>query len=206
MTIKDWISLLPLLVDLLKTAIPFVGIYFIIHLFKDELKQLIKNGGFKLSAPGVSIETAQQQQSEISEKEKKEIENLNSELENTKKAKQTLQELQEYTARDKDIYWLGYHLERTYRLIFPSQMAILQSAYFKGDIANAVAQSIFIRTIWFKQWGSTYEQFIGFLIGAGLLAYSDDAQNLLITPLGRVFVDYLTNNAIPNKLPATDFA
>ncbi|KKS12627.1 MAG: hypothetical protein UU67_C0047G0009 [Candidatus Daviesbacteria bacterium GW2011_GWB1_41_5] len=159
----------------------------------------------KLAVPGFSLETIQKQQEELGTKEKKEIKALNSELEKSKKAEKILHELQEYTARDKDTLFLGYHFEKTYRLIFPSQMVILNSmTNFNGEIPDALAQALFRRTIWAQQFNISYEQFMGFLIQSGLIAYDPSSSKFTLIPLGRTFWEYLVSNNIPLKIPAYD--
>ncbi|KKS70975.1 hypothetical protein A3A14_01940 [Candidatus Daviesbacteria bacterium RIFCSPLOWO2_01_FULL_43_38] len=205
MTPSDWIKIASLVVDIIKTMITFGVVFLIFWLFKKEIRTLIKNGGLKLAVPGFSLETIQKQQEELGTKEKKEIKALNSELEKSKKAEKILHELQEYTARDKDTLFLGYHFEKTYRLIFPSQMVILNSmTNFNGEIPDALAQALFRRTIWAQQFNISYEQFMGFLIQSGLIAYDPSSSKFTLIPLGRTFWEYLVSNNIPLKIPAYD--
>lgn len=205
MTPSDWIKIASLVVDIIKTSIPFGAVFLIFWVFKKEIKTLIKNGGLKLAAPGFSLETIQKQQEELGTKEKKEIEALNSELEKSKKAEKILHELQEYTVRDKDTFFLGYHFEKTYRLIFPSQMVILNSmTNFNGEISDALAQALFRRTIWAQQFNISYDQFMGFLVQSGLVVYELSSNKFTLTPLGRTFWEYLVSNNIPLKIPAYD--
>ncbi len=203
MTTENWLTLATLGTDIIKTIIPFAVVFLIFWLFRKELRVLIKSGGWKFSAPGVSVETAQKQQ-KTSVKEKREIEALNKELETTKKAQEKLQELQEYTARDKDTYFLGYHFEKTYRIIFPSQMLILTTIQSFGEISKPLAESIFRRTIWSSSLNIPLEHFTGFLINVGLMVEDKQGNKFLLTPLGNLFLLYLTVNSIPNKLPAND--
>ncbi len=205
MNFDEGIKVASLAIDLIKTVLPYLAIGAIFWYFRKELKNLINNGAVKVSAPGFSLETAHQQKGKISSKEKKEIKALNTELENTKKAKQALEELQKDTATNKNVFYLGYHFEKTYRIIFPSQMAILVFMNsHSGEMQDVLAKASFTRTIWSQNFGMRYEQFIGFLINSGLVAYSDGLTKLLLTPLGRTFLQYINDNKIPTKLPAND--
>lgn len=204
MSTDQWIKIFSLVVDVVKTAIPFGAIFLVFWYFQKEIKTLIKNGGLKVSAPGFSLETIQKQQEELGSKEKKKIETLNQELETTKIAEQRLRELQEYTAREKETFFLGYHLEKTYRLIFPSQMMILNAIKTYDGFTDPLARAIWTRTIWAQQFSVTYEQFMGFLFQSGLISSDNPNQSLALTPLGRTFLEYLVNNSIPFKLPAND--
>ncbi len=206
MNVENWIEVSKIGIDLLKTIIPFGVLLIILWWFQKEIRTLIKNGGFKVTGPGVSIETIQKQQEKVGTKEKKEIETLNTELETTKKAEQKLQELQEYTNRDKDTFFLGYHFEKTYRLIFPSQMVVLNIMNnSNNEISDALAHSLFTRTIWAQQqYNLPYDQFMGFLANSGLIEYNSESKKWLLTPLGRTFWEYLTNNHIHLKIPASD--
>lgn len=204
MTPSHWIQIASLVVDLLKTIIPFVFIYGIFWLFKKELSTLIKNGGWKVSAPGVSFETFNKQKLKIGSKEKKEIESLNLELYTTKEREKKLRELQENTAKDRETFFIGFHFERTYRLIFPSQMMILNllrninSKIREEDFPKRAHQ----RTIWAQRFNVSYEEFIGFLILAGLIEREDGW--IQLSPLGKTYMEYLLNNNIPLKIPPTD--
>lgn len=206
MNIENWLNLTSIVVDLTKSIFPFIILLIIFWWFKKEIKTLIKNGGLKVTAPGVSFETTIQQQKEkLTTKEKKGLEVLNQELETEKKQKQKLLELQEYTVRDKDAFFLGYHFEKTYRLIFPSQMVILNiMSNTNKEISDAMAQALFKRTIWAQQYNITYPQYIGFLKNSGLIEYSSYTEKWVFTPLGNMFWEYLRNNNIWLKIPAND--
>lgn len=205
MLAQDWIDISRVVVDLLKSVVPFGTLFLIFWVFKNEIKELIKNGGLKVTTPGLSLETLNKQSGKIGVKEKKKIEILNSELETSKEREQKLKELQEYTAREKDTFFLGYHFEKTYRLIFPSQMLIISSMKsFQDEMSDDLARSIYRRTIWATQFNTPYEQFIGFLIQTGFVVYDQQSNKLMLTPLGKTFLEYLQNNNIPLKLPAND--
>lgn len=203
MTPTNWIQVASLVVDVIKTIIPFGILFLIFWLFSKEIKSLIRNGGLKVAAPGFSLETIQKQQEKLSKKEKIGIESLNKELETSRQSEKRLQELQQYTARDKDTFFIGYHLEKTYRLIFPSQMLILNAMKNNnGEITEALALAIFNRTIWAQQFNATFQQFMDFMVQSGLIVY--DSSKFMITPLGKTFMEYLENNNIPLKIPASD--
>ncbi len=206
MTADNWIDVGRIVVDLLKTVIPFTILLGILLFYKKEIKALIKNGGFKISAPGLSVETLQKQQEKVGPKEKKEIESLNEELKNAKQIEQKLKELQEYTARDKDTFFLGYHFEKTHRLIFPTQMAILNfMVNHNGEIEEALAEALFRQTIWAQKFNVAFVQFIGFLMQAGLIFYDKTNKKFTLAPVGNAFWEYLKNENMPLKLPANDF-
>ncbi len=205
MTNENWIEIIRIVVDLLKTIIPFSAIGIILLIFKKEIKTLINGGGFKLAGLGFSVETIQKQQEKIGATEIKEIEALNSELKTSKQIQQRLQELQEYTSRDKDTFFLGYHFEKTYRLIFPSQMVILNVMTNSNDeITEDIAAALFRRTIWSVYYNVSFEQFINFLIHAGLIAHDSTNRKFRLTPLGRTFWEYLKKENAPLKIPPTD--
>lgn len=203
MTSDNWLTILTLLIDLIKTSIPFIAIFYTLVYFRAEIKALIEKGQLKISGPGFSLETTQQAK-EISENEKKELDSLNKALERTNKPlEKKVQEIQTTTMGDSETLFLGYHFEKTYRIIFPTQMVILLSANTdKGELDEALAHSFFAKTVWSTSFGMSYEQFIGFLFRTGLLKRTKE--KLSITPLGRLFLEYLAKNNIPTKLPPTD--
>lgn len=205
MTVDNWIKIASLAIDLIKTLLPYGILGFSLWYFRKEIKNLVNKGILKVSVPGLSIETARQQKEKVTAREKKEIKALNAELENTKKAKQALEEIQKDTAQHSETFFLGYHFEKTYRLIFPTQMAILIAmSNHNGEISDALSRALFERTIWAQNLGVSYEQFIGFLINSGLIVYNNDNSNIFLTPLGKTFIEYINNNNIPTKLPAND--
>jgi hypothetical protein len=207
MTTENGIEIARIVLDFLKSIFPFGLLFLLFLIFKKEVSTLIKNGGLKVTAPGVSIETLQKQQVNVSQKERKEIKSLNIELKTAQQREQKLKELQEYTNRDKDTFFLGYHFEKTYRLIFPSQMVILDiiNNSAEKEISNAVAQSFFRRTVWAIQFQVNYNQFMGFLVQSGLVSYDADKESFLITHLGTTFWQYLKTNNMHLKMPANDF-
>ncbi len=205
MTTENWIEVVRIIVDLFKTIIPFIVLIGIVWFFKKEIKTLVKNGGLKITAPGLSLETMQKQQEKLGKKEKKEIEELNADLKNAKQIEQKLQELQQYTARDKDTFFLGYHFEKTYRLIFPSQMVILNAMNNVNDeITEELAQALHRRTIWAQNFNVSFEQFMGFLMQAGLIFYDGSNKKFTFAPLGKAYWEYLKNESIHLKIPAND--
>lgn len=205
MKIGEWLTLTSLIIDLLKSIVPFIGTFCILWYFRKEILFSLRSGGLKLSALGITVESINQQQQKQGSEESKEISNLNNELESTKKVTQQLQQLQEYTARDKEIFFIAYHFEKTYRVIFPSQMLVLIHMYNnKGEIENNLAKSIFNRTIWAQSMGMSYDNFMGFLINGGMCRYESGTDKFSILPVGSVFLEYLQNNNIPSKLPAND--
>lgn len=203
MTPETWLRIISLIIDLIKTAIPYIAVFFILWYFRKEMKALLTKGQVKISAPGFSLETTQQSK-EISKEEKKEIATINKELTKEKKPlDEKIVAIQNTTPEDNQALFLSYHFEKTYRLIFPTQMVILVSAYnHGGTFSEALAQSLFTRTVWFRTFGLSYEQFISFLINAGLMMKTSSL--LKLTPLGILFLEYLNTNNIPNKLPPAD--
>lgn len=206
MNTDNWIEILRILIDLLKTLIPFGAIILIVFFFKEQIKELINSGKLKISAPGVSIETANSQQKKVSDKEKKEIKALNSDLKTSNIQAKKLQELQEYTSKDKDAFYLGYHFEKTYRIIFPSQMMLLSMMKSnKNEVTIPLAEALFRRTRWSQQLNMQFQTFIGFLIRSGLIRVSTSGSDkYILTPLGETYLQYLDYNKIPLKTPAND--
>lgn len=200
MTAGNWIEISRIIVDLFKTIIPFVVIFFIIGMFKEEIKKLIHSGGLRVSAPGFSLETVQPQQEKVGTKEQKEIQELNSELQTAKQMQQKLRELQEYTVRDKDTLFLRYHFERTYRLIFPSQMKILEvMSNSNNEITEDLTNAFFRRTIWAQKFNISIKQLDNFLIQSGLVFYDSSGRKFTLAPVGKAFLEYIKKENIPSK-------
>jgi hypothetical protein len=207
MTIENSIEIARIILDFLKTIIPFSLLFSLFFIFRKKIEVFLENGGWKVSTPGFSFETLQKQQEKVGEREKEEIQSLNDELQTVKQTEQKLKELQKYTARDKDTYFIGFHFEKTYRLIFPSQMVILNilNNSEEQELPEVLARALFRRTIWAStKYNVAFEHFMGFLIESGLIFYDSPNTKFMLTPLGRAFWQYLKTNNIHLKIPATD--
>lgn len=192
--------------DVIK-AIAWPGtVLLIISKFENEIRELINHIKISLSFGGnkVEISHAEAEQLRIDQGSaisKEEAEKLKDENENHRGIEKKLLELNENTTKDKDAFFLGYHFEKTYRLIFGSQLSILKIANQTGFVQDPLAAAIYGRTSWANTY--PYKDYIGFLISSGLLGKLDSSnESYSILPFGKAFIDYLQNSGIPlNKQP-----
>ena len=198
MSMADFIQIIKIL------AWPLT-VLLIVQKFGKEIKDLINDIRISFSFGDKRIEVAHDKTEELKQKQvdvsdKSEIDKLKEENKKHGDIEKSLLELQENTAKTKDAFFLGFHFEKTYRLIFGSQLTILNLMYQHGEITDALVQAIYRRTIWAN--GYPYDQYIGFLINSGLISQISTNQNYSILPIGRAFMDYLNSNNIPlNKQP-----
>lgn len=191
-------------IDLIKTIIPYGVLLFIFAQIKDDLKLLIRTGHLKVTAPGLSLETYQNQNEVPSKNEKNALDSLNAELKTTKQINEKLVELQDATTKNKNDLFLLYHFERTYRVLFPSQMVILSIIYTHNEVTNALAEALHRRTIWATQYNMTYEQFMAFPFQSGLITLDSSTGKIALTPIGKMFWEYLKQENVSLKMPASD--
>jgi hypothetical protein len=183
MTNAEWI-------EILKIITWPVLIFIIIGRFDSELRGLI-NRIQSISAFGGTINAENKQQVV---KNDKQLEGLANELKTQKDVQAKLNELQETTKRDRDWYMLHYHFEKNYRVIFGSQLEILDSLVNLGQQNFAFVFSIYSRTIWTKTY--PFNQYIGFLSNALFIAHDPIKNTYSITLLGSLFLQYLRSNNI----------
>lgn len=96
---------------------------------------------------------------------------------------------------------LMWHAEKVYRLIFGSQLGILQSL--------ALSEPQGVTKFQVEQWYSKnpisanypFENYIGFLKDNQLITFDSSLTTLHITPVGKYFLDYIEKNNIPPVRP-----
>lgn len=205
MTIDNYLDIARILIDFFKATTPYTFLLLLLCFFYEDIKFLIRSGGLKISAPGLTIESIQNQQEKVDDRSKKELEKLNTELLTAKHTAEKLKKLQEDTAKDKDHFFVLYHFEKTYRVIFPSQMAILNFMNNSPDkeISEDIARAIHRRTIWASQFKVTFDEFMDFMIQSGLINFNDK-RNYSLEPVGLAFWEYIKSQNMFLKLPAND--
>lgn len=89
--------------------------------------------------------------------------------------------------------------ERTYRLIFGSQLIILKNLYAipAHSMTEAVLQAIHRRS---KYADIPFTDYIGFLTSNLLIGKNEENNSYFLTQLGTEFINYLIQNAMPDKV------
>ncbi|MBU1088708.1 hypothetical protein KKA02_02415 [Patescibacteria group bacterium] len=111
------------------------------------------------------------------------------------------QKLNEELKKDRDGFFLLYHFERTYRLIFGSQLSLLNiiSKMNKKEINNLLAQSWYNRTSWHGKY--PFINYMNFLNTSQLTTYNSNTNTYSITKFGEAFLNYLNKYQIPQNKP-----
>ncbi len=194
MNLSEYFSLLSLLVDLIKIIIPYLFFLFIFLRLQGEIKAVLSRGGWKLSGPGgLSIE--QQFLVKDSNSQKK-VEDINKELKGSQE--KSLEEKNASLENEKRKFFMWYHFEKTYRIIFASQIELLERVNNEGSVSLHEAELSYSKTIWSKLSNSDFNRYIGFLKYSGLLE-DKDKNTLKITPVGILFLKYIHNNKLLKK-------
>lgn len=94
-------------------------------------------------------------------------------------------------------YWAAaWSFERIYRVIFGTQIRVLQKANVTPvPIATIQEQYEASRTLGNKT--QSFENYIGFVVSNGLLAANADRTSFAITPVGRFFLTYIATEGYP---------
>ncbi len=178
-------------------VIVLIVIIYFINKFKREIGEQIKKIE-TLYLGKNRIELTKANSKDLKEKQRK---TKKSEIEKFKEKNNKLKNEKESTLKDQNLLSLFYHFEKTYRLIFGSQIIIVAFANLQTKISEASARGIYSNTTWINTY--PYEQYMGFLINSGLISSLNPTdQSYYIQPLGQEFIRYLTNNNIAlTKLP-----
>jgi len=169
-----------------------IAILIIIYWLRQEIKDLLRRlTNFK--AAGVSVDAVPSKQSgEKKYKQKsKELAKMVSEKEGVVKK---LLQIQDETKKNKDYYEILYHFEKTYRLIFGSQLNILRILK-NGPIADSLFQSIHRRTPLADVY--SFNNYMNFLLNSYLIKKRPADNKYELTLLGFYFLQYLEKNKIP---------
>jgi len=131
----------------------------------------------------------------------KSIYQLAKDLYDEKERNKLLNNLNDQVSGDRDTYLLAYHFEKTYRLIFGSQINILMGLEQKPvEISETI--NYYNTTSW-KSRNYNFAQYIGFLLSSLLIKVNEKTSQYEITLIGRYFLNYMRSNNLQmqNKLP-----
>lgn len=129
-----------------------------------------------------------------SSKDKKQLEGLDKKLEKE-------DEKTEKQINPNDLLLLEFHSERVYRLIFGTQLGILQLLNMQE--LNGIAKFALGEIYKQNPISATYpfESYIGFLETNQLIKFNLLTNSYYITPFGKFFLGYLERNQIPPIRP-----
>jgi len=199
-------DLLSYFIDFVKAVVWPTTIFLVLNKFGNEIKALIEHIKITLSFGDKKVEITHERAEELklqqeSTPQDSQVKELKEENKKHSDIEKRLLELQENITRDKNALFLGYHFEKTYRLIFGSQLSILNLAYGHGKISDALVAAIYRRTVWASSY--PYQDYINFLVNSGLLTQLNPSDGTYsLQPVGKAFIEYLNNNYIPlNKIP-----
>jgi hypothetical protein len=100
-------------------------------------------------------------------------------------------------ARARDSLIILNHFEKTYRLIFGSQLYLLTSISNSGNkkIHAGIAETMYTKTSWPGRY--PFKDYVNFLERSELVVYDPSTNTYAITALGQEFLSYLSRNNIP---------
>lgn len=163
-------------------AWPAIAILFLIR-FDVEIRGLLEKG-FRLKAGDKELEVPGR---------KEEAKKVRRKQENAEEAKEKFEKFSDPLER-------SYFFEKMYRLIFTSQLAILNAAYSNsnGEVNESFVQNTYFGTIW-KSEGTFYpfNEYVSFLTKNDFLIHNEQKRLYKISSRGREFMSYLKENGIP---------
>ena len=200
----DSINILDFLSQVIRGCVWPLVVFLLFKKFEKEIKDLINEVKIRLSFGDKTVEISHDRLQELQQNqespEKSELKELRAENKKNSEIQNILLELQSNTAKEKDVYFFGYYFERSYRLLFGSQIVILNHAYQFGSIRSALAESIHRRTVWKNTY--PFNEYINYLVNSEFLSFREEDDSYIILPVGRAFIDYLNNNSMMlNKQP-----
>lgn len=109
--------------------------------------------------------------------------------------------LNEELARDRDSLIILNHFEKTYRMIFGTQLTLLDiiSKSNEKKISGVLAQAMYSRTFWPGKY--PFESYMNFLKTSQLIIHNPTTDIFSITDLGEAFLSYLGQNQISLNKP-----
>lgn len=100
---------------------------------------------------------------------------------------------------DQNTIWIkNFHFERTYRLIFGSQLLLLKALKSSPtfSMGTPLLEAIHRRS---KENDLDFQSYIGFLENSTLIGFNPSENSYYLTILGNEFLDYLAQNGIFDK-------
>jgi hypothetical protein len=181
-------------------------IFLVVYYFRLEIKKLIERG-FTFKKGDTSIDFHPQQ---ISLEKNSEVQNVNKKKSEPETLELLSKKESESINKDQQIFKLTLekHFEYTYRIIFRSQIFLLQrlqvfpsglpliqvTSFFEEEAKNKFE---FYRT---NRW--TTDTYLSFLYGQNLIEIDSLTKNIKLTTIGDIFLKYLilsSYNAITEK-------
>jgi len=176
-------------------AWPLVVLY-VLNRFHIEISNLINRVKSITGPGGIGVETAEEQR-KVEETEK--VEKLSKELEDVRNINTRLQELADVTKKSAQDYQLLYHFEKTYRLIFGSQLQILKDLEQSSEGQELAFPLLRYRASGWYEKGYALSDYMNFLINSGLVEFTSGPRSTIIykiTTMGRLFLLYLVANSM----------
>lgn len=128
----------------------------------------------------------------------KNLESYSKKIQTLEQREGELKEMLNLTVKTREDYEVLYHFEKTYRIIFNSQLQFVQYVQSLKDSKVKFGQALLFYennlNINAKKIIS-FNSFTSFLINSYLIKYQ--STEYILTPLGNLFVEYLKNNSIP---------
>lgn len=167
-------------------------------LFKENIKALIDRVNSITAGPVAVTAGDQQKQAEFGDEKYKK---LLKEVEGHKGIQKKLVELSDKIIQEKNVYFLAYHFEKTYRLIFGSQINLLNMIKNIPDkkMKKVLAEAVHRRTPLGRSY--PFYDYTGFLINSYLISYNASDDTYVLTDLGFLFLEYIKNNNLPQNKP-----
>jgi hypothetical protein len=159
----------------------------------------------KFTTPGgLSFDAAQEQQEE-EKKEDNELETLAREIETSQNVRDKLFELLEETNKTKEEVTLLLFFEKIYRLIFGTQLKLLNNMILSDGKCSLTMAIISHRASGWNEKGYDFNNWIGFLTKQNIITYVSGTNQedcyYEITNLGKLFMSYLALNKISLNKP-----
>lgn len=192
-------NLIDRLIEILHILTWPLTLIFCLKLFEHEIRNFIARLKSFSVPGGVGAEAFESQQKV---EENKKIEALALELDKKKNLEQFLIKTLDEKEKTVKEYQLLLHFEKSYRLIFGSQLNILiqlRKQLADGlDIASVVL--MYRASGWYER-GYQIDSYFAFLTNSGFIEYNKEGNKYRITALGIVFLDYLQRENIPLNKP-----
>lgn len=184
------------IIGLIRVSWLAIFLYFFVNKFQSQIGYFIDRLK-RIGLPGdISLEAQAKEQTVEAEEDKNKLNQLATDLKLSENVNSRLLELLGQTTKSKQDFELLFYIEKIYRLIFGSQLTILDRLNKSLEGIDLITIVLLYRISGWQERGYPIDQYLGFLQNFALMTFDSIKQRYFITPFGGLFLEYLQREGI----------